>query len=49
VAGRIGMADSHFSGGLGLDFWKIVQIDGAYAFDTFLSENSWYAGIRFGF
>ncbi|MGA9118053.1 MAG: hypothetical protein WB699_01695 [Bacteroidota bacterium] len=49
VAGRLGLADKRFTGGLGISFWKFVRIDGAYAYDQLIGDNSWFASVVFGF
>ena len=48
VAFRVGMAEEHFTGGLGLNIYKALQIDGAYAYDTFVESYSFYAQVRLG-
>jgi hypothetical protein len=48
TAFRLGMASTHFAGGLGLSFWRVVQLDGAYAFDHFIGDDAFYAQIKIG-
>lgn len=48
AAFRVGMADKHFTAGLGLNIYKAVQIDGAYAYDAFVGSYSYYAQLRIG-
>lgn len=45
---RLGLANKRFAAGLGLNFWRVVQLDGAYAYDHFIGDNAFYAQIRFG-
>ncbi|MDZ7400266.1 MAG: conjugal transfer protein TraF [candidate division KSB1 bacterium] len=47
LALRGGLAQRHLAAGLGLDF-KYVQLDAAYAHDTFIDRGSMFAQIRFG-
>lgn len=48
VAFRIGMADKRFTGGIGFNIYRALQLDGAYAYDDFVSSYSYYAQIRLG-
>ncbi len=45
---RMGMADLHFTGGLGINVYNIFQLDAAYAYDNFISDNSFFLQIKFG-
>ncbi len=36
VAFRLGMADEKFTGGIGFNIFKALQIDGAYAYDNYV-------------
>jgi len=48
VAFRIGMADARFTGGIGFNLYKAVQLDGAYAWDNYVGDYSYYAQIKIG-
>jgi hypothetical protein len=48
AAFRLGMSDKHFAGGLGLSFWRVVQLEGAYVYDQFIGVNASFGQIRFG-
>ncbi len=48
VAPRLGFADRHITAGLGLNLFRALQIDGAYAFDSFIQANSYYVQARVG-
>jgi hypothetical protein len=48
IVGRIGFADNHPTYGLGLNLFRVVQIDGAYAWDSFVNDFSYYAQLRIG-
>jgi hypothetical protein len=48
ITPRIGMADKNITLGLGLKLFKFIQIDGAYAYDTFVNENAYFAQMKFG-
>jgi len=48
VTPRIGMADQHVTLGLGLNLFNIAQIDGAYAYDRFVRDFSYFAQVKFG-
>jgi hypothetical protein len=48
VALRGGLAEKNVTFGLGLNFGNVVQLDGAYAHDTYVDENAWFAQIKFG-
>jgi len=48
AAFRLGLANKRFAGGLGLSFWRVFQLDGAYAFDHFIGDNAFFAQVRFG-
>lgn len=47
LALRGGLAQRHLAVGFGLDF-KYVQLDAAYAHDTFIDRGSMFAQLRFG-
>jgi len=48
VAFRVGMADERFTGGIGFNLYKALQIDGAYAYDNYVEAYSYYAQIKLG-
>jgi len=48
IAFRLGMADKRFTGGIGLNLYKALQIDGAYAYDNYVEAYSYYAQIKIG-
>jgi len=48
VALRMGLAQKHLTAGLGLDLFKIVQLDGAIAYDKFTEATSYYGQLRIG-
>ncbi len=48
VAFRLGMADEKFTGGIGFNIYKALQIDGAYAYDNYVEAYSYYAQIKLG-
>jgi hypothetical protein len=48
VAGRLGVADRRITLGFGLNLFRALQIDAAYAHDSFVQESSYYAQVRLG-
>ena len=48
IAFRMGLADNQVTGGLGLNLFRVVQIDGAIARDSFIDETAYYAQIKVG-
>jgi hypothetical protein len=48
VAFRAGMADSRFTGGIGFNIYKVLQLDGAYAYDSYVGVYSYFAQIKLG-
>jgi hypothetical protein len=48
VAFRIGVADKRFTGGFGLNIFRALQVDGAYAYENFVKSYSYYAQVRLG-
>jgi hypothetical protein len=48
VAFRIGMADKRFTGGIGLNIYRALQLDGAYAYDDFVGSNSYFVQVKLG-
>lgn len=48
LAVRGGLADKRPTVGLGLNLYRVVQIDGAYAYDALVADYSYYAQIRIG-
>ncbi len=45
---RVGMADKRFTGGIGFNIFRALQIDGAYAYDDFVGSYSYYLQARLG-
>lgn len=48
IAGRIGMADRQWTLGLGLNLGRVLQIDGAYAHDSYVQARSYFLQARLG-
>lgn len=48
IALRAGFADKRPTLGLGINLFRIVQLDGAFAYDSFIGENSYFAQVRLG-
>ncbi|MBN2011520.1 hypothetical protein JW960_19470 [candidate division KSB1 bacterium] len=48
VTPRVGMADKKATFGLGLNIFRFLRIDGAYAYDTFVNENAYFVQVKFG-
>jgi long-subunit fatty acid transport protein len=48
IAFRAGMADKRFTGGIGFNIYRALQLDGAYAYDDFVGTYSYYAQIKLG-
>lgn len=48
ITGRLGFADDHPTYGIGLNLFRAVQIDGAYAWDSFVDTYSYFAQLRIG-
>lgn len=48
IAFRLGMADERFTGGIGFNIYKALQIDGAYAYDNYVESYSYYAQVKLG-
>jgi hypothetical protein len=48
VAVRAGLADLRPTFGIGLNIFRVLQLDAAYAFDNFLDENAIFAQARVG-
>jgi hypothetical protein len=48
AAFRVGLAESRFTGGIGFNIFKALQIDGAYAYDPYVGSYSYYGQIRLG-
>lgn len=45
---RVGMSNEKVAFGLGLNFTKYVQIDGAYAYDRFVDSFAYFGQLKFG-
>lgn len=48
IALRAGLADNQLTVGLGLNVFRVVQIDGAIAKDQFIGETAYYGQVRIG-
>ena len=48
IVGRIGMADRQWTLGLGLNIFRVLQIDAAYAHDSYVQARSYFLQARLG-
>ncbi len=48
IAGRLGMADRQWTLGLGLNIFRVLQIDAAYAHDSYVQTRSYFLQARLG-
>lgn len=48
IAFRLGMSDKRFTGGIGFNIYKALQLDGAYAYDNYVGTYSYFAQIKIG-
>jgi hypothetical protein len=48
ISPRLGLADGRISVGLGINIFNIVQLDGAYAYDKFVKDYSYFTQLRIG-
>lgn len=48
VAFRAGLAEKRPTVGIGFNFFRVVQLDGAYAHDNFIGEDSYFAQLKIG-
>lgn len=48
IAFRGGVAERKLAGGVGLNLFRAVQIDGAYAWDNYVKDDAVYVQLRFG-
>ncbi len=48
IAGRLGMADRQWTLGLGVNLGRVLQIDGAYAHDSYVQARSYFLQARLG-
>lgn len=48
VTHRLGLSDQRVALGLGLKIFKLLHIDGAYAYDRFVNEYAYYAQLKIG-
>ncbi len=48
ITPRVGLADKRPTVGLGINLFRFLQIDGAYAYDNYVGANSYYAQVRIG-
>jgi hypothetical protein len=45
---RDGLADNQLTVGIGLNIFRVVQIDGAIAKDQFIGETAYYGQMKVG-
>jgi hypothetical protein len=48
ITPRLGMADLELTFGLGLNIFRVLQIDAAYAHDSYVDARSYFLQVRFG-
>ncbi len=48
IAFRAGMADKRFTGGIGINLFRALQVDGAYAYDNYVHSYAYYGEIKLG-
>lgn len=48
ITGRIGMADRQWTLGLGLNLFRVLQVDAAYAHDSYVNARSYFLQARLG-
>jgi hypothetical protein len=48
IVGRIGMANRQWTLGLGLNIFRVLQIDAAYAHDSYVQARSYFLQARLG-
>ncbi|MGE5683011.1 MAG: hypothetical protein ACM34K_19290 [Bacillota bacterium] len=48
VIPRGGFSDNRFTFGLGLQIFRAIRLDGAYAYDRYVDKNAYYAQIKIG-
>ena len=48
ITGRIGMADRQWTLGLGLNVFRVLQVDAAYAHDSYVNARSYFLQARLG-
>jgi hypothetical protein len=48
IAFRGGLAERKLAGGVGLNLFRVVQIDGAYGWDYYVDDYAVFAQLRFG-
>lgn len=48
ITGRIGMADRQWTLGIGLNIFRVLQLDGAYAHDSYVDARSYFVQARLG-
>jgi len=46
VTGRLGFGDEHVCGGLGIEIYKAVILDGAYAWDPIIESYAYHTQLR---
>jgi hypothetical protein len=45
---RGGVAERKLAGGVGINLFRVLQIDAAYAWDNYVYDNAVFASVRFG-
>lgn len=48
ISPRIGFADNRLTLGLGLQLFRAIRLDGAYAYDRYVEKNSYFAQVKIG-
>ncbi len=48
IAFRGGVAERKLAAGVGINLFRVVQIDGAYAWDNYIYDNAVFVSVRFG-
>jgi hypothetical protein len=48
VALRAGLAERRVTAGLGLNIFRVLQIDGAYAHDVYTDQFAWFGQLKLG-
>ncbi len=48
IAGRVGMADRQWTLGVGLNLFRVFQLDAAYAHDSYVNARSYFLQARLG-
>ena len=48
ISFRAGIADKKLTGGVGLNLFRAIQIDGAYAYDNFVKSYAYFGQVKIG-